>query len=274
MRSYAIFIVFTSYLFNKKMVMFATVLSLGSIGLVYILEQAGLLHPAKYSNESQFQVILVLLPTLGFLTWIVIDNWEYIIKNLTDTYDMTLSGWGQALEYRDRETQGHSQRVATLTIALAKRLGISAREQDHIRRGVLLHDIGKIAVPDAILLKVGSLSDEDWEIVKKHPLYARNMLEGIPFLKPALDIPYSHHERWDGSGYPEGLSGEAIPLAARIFAVVDVWDALTSDRPYRQAWPEERTRDYLREQSGKQFDPQIVKVFLQLIGNDQNTRGV
>jgi len=134
----------------------------------------------------------------------------------------------------------------------------------------LLHDIGKMAVPDSILLKKGSLTDSEWDVVKKHPIHARQLLQDIPFLTPALAIPYSHHERWDGSGYPEGLAEEEIPLQARIFAVADVWDALISDRPYRQAWPKNKAYDYIREGSGKIFDPQVVEAFLEIVDQENN----
>ncbi len=267
--AYPLFILFASYLFSKKAILYTTLLSIGSVAVVYYLLQEGFSLPARYTDEGQFKVILVLFPAAGFLLWAVMDNWERIMKNLRDTYDLTLAGWGRALEYRHRETEGHSQRVVDVTLVLAERLGIHGRRLDHIRRGALLHDIGKMAVPDAILLKNGELTDEEWKIVKKHPRDARDMLEGIPFLKPALEIPYSHHERWDGSGYPEGLAGEAIPFPARIFAVADVWDALTSDRPYRSAWPEEQARIYIRDQAGTLFDPQVVKVFLEYIGDRQ-----
>lgn len=187
---------------------------------------------------------------------------------ISQAYDSTLEGWAKALELRDHDTEGHSQRVSDLTIQLAKSLGIPERRLSHIRRGALLHDIGKMAIPDEILLKEGPLSDQEWEIIKKHPLYAKEMLEPIHYLKKALDIPLFHHERWDGSGYPKGLEGEHIPLPARIFAVVDVWDALTSDRPYRKAWSKEKALEHIKEQSGKHFDPEVVKVFLDLIQNE------
>jgi putative nucleotidyltransferase with HDIG domain len=198
-----------------------------------------------------------------------VDNWERNVKNLREAYDLTLSGWGQALELRDRETEGHSQRVVDMTLDLAKRLGIPRPDLEHIRRGALLHDIGKMAVPDAILLKPGGLSDDEWLVVKKHPLHARKLLENIPYLRKAMDIPYSHHERWDGSGYPQGLSEQAFPASARIFAVVDVWDALISDRPYRKAWSGEAALNYIHDQSGKQFDPQVVTAFLELIDTEK-----
>jgi putative nucleotidyltransferase with HDIG domain len=267
--AYPIFIIFSSFLFSKKSVLYTTLLSIGSVVLVYYLDRAGYLNPlAKYTNEGQLMVIFVLFPTVGFLLWVVVDNWERIVKSLGETNDLTLAGWGQALEFRDRETEGHSQRVVAMTLALAKRMGIPRMKLDQIRRGALLHDIGKMAIPDAILLKRGSLTEEEWKIVKMHPQHARELLESIPYLKLALDIPYCHHERWDGSGYPEGLSKDKIPLFARIFAVVDVWDALVSDRPYRPAWSEEKARAYIREQAGILFDPQVVKVFLELIETD------
>jgi HD-GYP domain-containing protein (c-di-GMP phosphodiesterase class II) len=270
---YALFIIFTSFLFSKKAPLIATLLSLASVTFVYYLDRMGYLHPSEYSINTQLIVIAVLIIAAGFFLWIYMDNWERILKNLQDTYDLTLAGWGQALEYRDRETEGHSQRVVEMTIDLAKRLGVSGRELDHIRRGALLHDIGKMAVPDAILLKADRLSEAEWKVLKKHPLQATQLLENIPYLRPALDIPHNHHERWDGSGYPRGLLMEDIPLPARIFAIVDVWDALTSDRPYRKAWSNEKTRDYIRDQSGKLFDPQVVEVFLEYVGSGKKKVG-
>jgi putative nucleotidyltransferase with HDIG domain len=266
--AYPIFIIFASFLFNKQASPITTTLSIVSVVLVYYLDRKGILDPSEFSNEDQLAVIITLFVSAGFLLWAIMDNWERILMNLRETYDMTLMGWAKALEYRDQETEGHSQRVTELCVRLAKRLGVHERKLNHIRRGALLHDIGKMAIPDAILLKDSDLTEDEWEIVKKHPGYARDLLKNIPFLKPAIKIPYSHHERWDGSGYPEGLTKEDIPLAARIFAVVDVWDALLSDRPYRKAWPRERVVTYVREQSGKLFDPQVVDVFFDLVLND------
>ena len=184
---------------------------------------------------------------------------------LIQAYDATIEGWAKAVELRDGETEGHSRRVVQMTLQLARRLGITGESLADIRRGTLLHDIGKMAVPDSILLKPGDLSEEDWKVMKQHPALAYEMLSGIEYLRRALDIPYCHHERWDGSGYPRGVSGEEIPLSARIFAVVDVWDALLSDRPYRGAWSEEEVLAYIKDQSGKHFDPDVVKEFFQLI---------
>ena len=180
-------------------------------------------------------------------------------------YDLTLEGWSKALEIRDQETEGHTQRVTSLTLRLTEAMGVPLSQTIHIRRGALLHDIGKMGIPDRILHKPGPLTDEEWLIVKKHPQTAFELLLPIPFLHKALDIPYCHHERWDGSGYPRGLKGNDIPLAARIFSVVDVWDALTSDRPYRAAIPPEEASQYLREHSGTHFDPDIVLTFEKVI---------
>ncbi len=185
-------------------------------------------------------------------------------QELVQAYDTTLEGWARALELRDDETEGHSARVTELTVRLSRSMGVSDSELVNFRRGALLHDIGKMGIPDRILLKPGPLNEEEWEIMRRHPVYAYELLAPINFLRQAIDIPYCHHEKWDGSGYPRGLSGNKIPLPARIFAVVDVWDALRSDRPYRKAWEEDRAREYIRDQSGQHFDPQAVEAFLQL----------
>jgi PAS domain S-box-containing protein len=177
---------------------------------------------------------------------------------LARAYDSTLEGWARALELRDRETEGHSRRVTDLTERIARALGLSGEQLVHIRRGALLHDIGKMGVPDAILHKPGPLSAEEWAQMREHPWLSYKLLSPIEYLRPALEIPYCHHERWDGSGYPQGLAGEAIPLAARIFAVADVWDALTTPRPYKAAWGPEEARAYLRAEAGRLFDPLVV----------------
>ncbi len=184
-------------------------------------------------------------------------------SELTMAYDETIEGWSRAMDLRDEETEGHSLRVTELTLRLANSLGVGIEETVHIRRGALLHDIGKIGVPDRVLHKPGPLTDEEWVIMRKHPQFAHDMLAPILYMNKALDIPYCHHEKWDGTGYPRGLRGEQIPLAARIFAVADVWDALISDRPYRKAWPEAKALQYIRAQAGKHFDPGVVEAFLQ-----------
>ena len=214
------------------------------------------------------------LETLAGQAAIAIDNAELFDNlhranvELTLAYETTLEGWARALELRDYETEGHSQRVTELTVRIARAMGLSEAQLVHVRRGALLHDIGKMGVPDSILLKPGKLTDEEWEIMRQHPVYAYEMLSPITYLKPALDIPYCHHEKWDGTGYPRGLKGERIPLPARIFAVVDVWDALLSDRPYRKAWSEEKVLEHIQEQAGKHFDPAVVETFLKLMGNE------
>ena len=184
---------------------------------------------------------------------------------LTQAYDATIEGWSMALDLRDRETEGHTLRVTDLTVKLAFAMGVSDEDLVHIRRGALLHDMGKLGVPDSILLKPGELTEEEWAVMIEHPRMAYNMLSPSEYLRPALDIPYSHHEKWDGTGYPNALKGTQIPLAARIFAVVDVYDALTSDRPYREAWPMEKTLAHIREQAGTHFDPQVVEAFFKMI---------
>jgi PAS domain S-box-containing protein len=194
---------------------------------------------------------------------VAIDN-ARLFEELCEAYDATIEGWSRALDLRDKETEGHSRRVTEMTLGLAKQLGVSPAELVHMRRGALLHDIGKMGVPDSILLKPGALTRQEWEIMRLHPEFAYEMLAPVTFLRPALEIPYSHHEMWDGTGYPQGLKGEAIPLAARIFAVADVWDALNSDRPYRKAWPKERIREHIRALAGKHFDPAVVDAFLHL----------
>ena len=213
--------------------------------------------------------------TLAGQIAIAVDNatlFQELQRSNTDlilAYDETIEGWSRALDLRDRETEGHSRRVTELTLKIARAMGMSEEQLVHVRRGALLHDIGKMGVPDAILLKPGALTDEEWRIMRQHPTLAFQMLLPIQYLRPALDIPYCHHEKWDGTGYPRGLKGEQIPLAARIFAVVDVWDALRSDRPYRPAWSVERTLAFIQEHAGTHFDPRVVEVFLQVIREEQ-----
>jgi putative nucleotidyltransferase with HDIG domain len=193
------------------------------------------------------------------------ESVETAARELRSAYDATLEGWSRALEMRDEDTAGHTARVTALTLQLAVDLGVPGERMSDIRRGALLHDIGKMAVPDAILQKPGPLDEEEWTLMRRHPEYAYTLLSGIGFLVHALEIPYCHHERWDGSGYPRGLKGAEIPLAARIFAVIDVYDALTSDRPYRHAWTQEAAREHIRSRAGIDFDPAVVDAFLQRI---------
>lgn len=194
------------------------------------------------------------------------------LAEIRDAYDKTIEGWVVALDLRDKETEGHTKRVTELTVRLAMELGCSDEEIVQIHRGALLHDMGKIGIPDEILHKQGALTEEEWVVMRRHPQYAQQMLSRIGYLSEALIIPYYHHERWDGSGYPHGLKGEEIPLYARLFSVVDVWDALTSDRPYRKRLPPEDVMRYLRDEAGRLFDPQIVDVFLKLIDSDSSAK--
>jgi diguanylate cyclase (GGDEF)-like protein/putative nucleotidyltransferase with HDIG domain len=180
-------------------------------------------------------------------------------------FDETIESWARALEMRDRETEGHAQRVTTLSVRMAQEMGISQEECENIRRGALLHDIGKIAIPDNILFKQGKLEPDEWDVMKQHPVYAYNFISPVKILEKVMDIPYCHHEHWDGTGYPRGLAGESIPLAARIFTLVDVWDALTTDRCYRPAWSKDEAFQYILEQSGLLFDPSLVPVFLGIL---------
>ena len=186
-------------------------------------------------------------------------------NNLQEAYERTIEGWVRALDLRDRETEGHTQRVTELTITVARALGFSEDAVLQLRRGALLHDMGKMAIPDEILQKPGPLTEAEWREMRQHPIYAYEMLSPIAYLHGALEIPFCHHERWDGSGYPRGLKGEEIPLAARLFAIVDVWDALRSDRPYRKRMPRDEVVAYLQDHAGKLFDPKLVQVFLSVI---------
>jgi HD-GYP domain-containing protein (c-di-GMP phosphodiesterase class II) len=220
---------------------------------------------------------LVLLAALAVLTVLVlrealrrteaeIEDFHRTADNLVEAFDQTLESWARALEAdEDAPPQGQNPTVE-LVLALARRMGVDEAQMVHIRRGSLLHDIGRMAVPDAILHKPGPLTPDEWVVMRKHPAYAREMLERIPYLVSAMEIPYSHHERWDGSGYPLGLKGEEIPLPARIFAVVDVWQALSTPRPYRPAWTREQVIGYIQANSGSHFDPRVVENFLKLIG--------
>jgi putative nucleotidyltransferase with HDIG domain len=192
------------------------------------------------------------------------ENLQASNRELQEAYQATLEGWVQALDMRDKETEGHTQRVTILTERLARSMGVDGVELVNITRGALLHDIGKMAIPDGILLKPGKLTEDERLLIQKHPVYAYDMLKRIDFLLPAIDIPYCHHEKWDGTGYPRGLKREGIPFAARIFPVIDVWDALISDRPYRKGIPKDEVRERIKADSGKHFDPQVVEAFLAL----------
>ena len=232
------------------------------IGVIYVDNRA---HAGIFRERE-----LGLITAFSDQAAVAIDNAQLFEglqasnKELQDAYRATLEGWVHALDLRDKETEGHTQRVTTLTERLARSMGGGEDELVHIRRGALLHDIGKMAIPDGILLKPGPLTDDERELIKKHPVYAYDMLKQIDFLLPAIDIPHYHHEKWDGTGYPEGLRGESIPFPARIFPVIDVYDALVSNRPYRKALPPEEVRERIKADSGKHFDPQVVDAFMQM----------
>jgi PAS domain S-box-containing protein/putative nucleotidyltransferase with HDIG domain len=238
----------------------------------------GVLEVFQRTSSGHDEEWLSYLETLAGQAAIAIDNAQ-LFNNLQQTnaeltlaYDATIEGWSYALDLRDRETEGHTLRVTEITSKLCHKFGFNEKELTYVRWGALLHDIGKMGVPDSILQKPDKLSDDEWVIMKMHPIFAYRMLERVNYLKSAIDIPYCHHEKWDGSGYPRGLQGEQIPLSARIFAIADVWDALTSDRPYRPAWPKSDVLNYIRNSAGTHFDPQVVKLFLESedLWNDPN----
>ncbi len=192
------------------------------------------------------------------------EEMQILHLELVTAYDKTIEGWSRALDLRDKETEGHTLRVTEMTIRLAQAAGLDGETLLQIRRGSLLHDVGKLGIPDSILLKPEPLTEAEWKIMMQHPVYAYEWLVAIEYLRPALDIPYCHHERWDGTGYPRGLKGDEIPLAARLFALADVWDALTSDRPYRQAMDSEDVREHILNGSGHHFDPRAVEIFFSI----------
>ena len=213
----------------------------------------------KFTEED-----VKILTAIASQAAVAIENAQ-LVEALQESYESTLEGWAAALDLRDKETEGHSQRVTWLAMELAQALGMSKEDVSYLRQGALLHDIGKMGVPDSILHKNGPLTEPEKAIMRQHPVNAYKMLYPITHLRPALDIPYSHHEKWDGSGYPDHLKGEEIPLSARIFTIIDVWDALRSNRPYRKAWSVKKTITYVQKQAGKDFDPNIVKRFVDII---------
>jgi putative nucleotidyltransferase with HDIG domain len=232
------------------------------IGVLYVDNRA---HAGIF-QESDLQLFSAFADQAA----VAIDNaqlFEDLQKSnreLEKAYQATLEGWVRALDLRDKETEGHTQRVTILTERLARSMGVDGNALVHITRGALLHDIGKMAIPDGILLKPGQLTEDERALIRKHPVYAYEMLSPIDFLLPAIDIPYCHHEKWDGTGYPRGLKGEEIPFAARIFPVIDVWDALISDRPYRKGLSEDEVRERIKVDAGRHFDPRVVEAFLEM----------
>jgi len=270
--AYPAIILIGSLLFGRRaspLLFFASAISLIVIAG---LQVRGYIQTPSGVNLGDLLAQLVLLAAGSYLVSATMGNIEHNLKRaarseaqLRESYELTLEGWVKALEYRDRETEGHCRRVTSLSMQLADRVGLTGDEITQIHHGALLHDIGKMAIPDSILFKPGPLDDTEWEQMRKHPIYAKEMLESIPFLQSAISIPYCHHERWDGQGYPQGLKGEEIPLPSRIFTIVDHWEALSSDRPYRKALPKEQVFVYIKENEGRVFDPRLAEIFLKMV---------
>lgn len=270
-------IILSSFLFGSRLIYRAAFMNILGVGLLVFFERTGVISPPNLTSNERFIIISILIVFTAILQKRIIQSWEQAVEvsqesehKIRDAYILTLEGWAKTLEFHDRETLGHSQRVTSLCQRLAENLGIvDPQELEYIRWGALLHDIGKLAIPYEILRKESELSNEDWEIIKRHPALAEELLGSIEYIKPAMSIPRSHHENWDGTGYPGKLKGEEIPFHARLFTVVDNWDALTTDRPYRKAWSHEKTISYMREQSGKRFDPNIVDIFITKVVADE-----
>ncbi|HET6845811.1 MAG TPA: HD-GYP domain-containing protein [Anaerolineales bacterium] len=265
-----IFIIVGTLMFGKRAAPYFALASIAAVGGALLLEINGYIHPTLGPITPGFLVpVILLLGTAAVTTWIIVDVVE---KNMLrakeseaeveQSYDRTLGAWARILEQRDRETQGHTERVTEMSERLARLMGVTGQSLVAIRRGAMLHDIGKLAIPDSILLKPGELTDSEWAVVKEHPSRARDVLAPIQYLRDAIDIPWAHHERWDGSGYPRGLRGEEIPVPARIFAVVDIWDALVSDRPYRAAMGTTEALEEIRAMAGTKLDPAVVAAFV------------
>ena len=252
---------------NLISILYFPLLLKGTVIGVFIV---GTTHQSRQFTKSEIDLCYI----LSFQVSLAIANAQLYAKaqqalaDLSQAYDATLKGWSRVLDMRDHVTDEHTHRVADLTITLAERMGIPDAEIAHIRRGALMHDIGKMGIPDTILQKPGTLTDAELAIMQTHPEKAHQILSQIEYLAPAMDIPYCHHEKWDGTGYPRGLKGDEIPLAAQLFSVVDVYDALTSDRPYRKAWTKKQALDYIQEQSGKHFSPYAVTAFFEMMRDE------
>jgi len=267
---YPLFVLLGTMLLDKRYTFWLTLAAILCLSFVGVMQSQGNLHLTIHTNDAWNLVpISIFLVAGALVVWVILDgmqkNYEQVRVSeieLRKSYELTIQGLSKALDKRDFGTGGHSRQVVELSEKLARAFSFSEEEMLYLRYGAYLHDIGKIGIPDAILNKPGPLTAEEWDVMHTHPLMAEDILEAIPFLRLALDIPKYHHEHWDGTGYPSHLKGTQIPLSARIFAVVDVWDALTNIRPYRAAWSKDQAREYIEEQAGKHFDPDVVKMFL------------
>ena len=266
--AYPLCILASAFLLRRRGLVLSTIGSVATIMLIYELEAHGVQITQPPDTLYRAGVTSFLLVITASMIGVVRSTWLSHLDELQRTYDLTLQGWGKALEYRDGETAGHSRRVSELCSLLGRKLGCKEAEIIQLRRGAYLHDIGKMVIPDSILLKRGRFTDEEWQLMRQHTALGVELIANIPYLQPVATILSSHHENWDGTGYPLGLKEESIPLAARMFTVVDQWDALNSNRPYRKAWPRDQVIAYMQANSGKIFDPRILKAFLELVQED------
>jgi HD-GYP domain-containing protein (c-di-GMP phosphodiesterase class II) len=270
--AFPVYIAICGLLFGKRGIFFFSLISILAISTIGILELNGSIIGVGNTDIFDIVTVVVLVVGMSIILWVIIDNNRQNLLQIQNkeeilqiSNELTLESLAKVLEYRDLETKNHSSRVVEMSVKLAREVGLRDEELNTIKRGALIHDIGKLAIPDSILQKPGKLSEEEWAIMKTHPAKAVEILETIPILKFALEIPYCHHENWDGTGYPRGLAGEQIPLYARIFTIIDQWEALTDDRVYRKAWPYEKVISYIKDNTGRIYDPQIANTFLQLL---------
>ncbi len=270
---FPVLITIAGLVLGKKHIPYLTVIIIAEVSGIYWLTKLGYITPYQGAITvyiQNFLTVLILLGITGVVIWISVSTLERKFEellasesNLRRSYDQTIDAWANSLELFDEDTEGHGQRVTKWALGLAQMSGIGEEDLDHIRRGALLHDIGKMGISDQVLNKKSLLTTQERTLIERHPLHTYVLLKDISFLNEALDIPVYHHENWDGTGYPYRLAGADIPLAARIFAIADNWDALTSDRPYRKAWPEDKVVKYIENQRGKKFDPELVDSFLE-----------
>ncbi len=272
---FPVILIFSGLLFGKKLIPYITFFITSLITLLFILDRIDIIIPFDgviLWAPDYFALLVTILIITAVILSLVIKTIEKSIETIAlseklikESYELTLEGWAKALELSHREPEGHSKRVVTLVTEFADNLGLDKEAKESLRQGALLHDIGKMGVPDSILLKPGPLNEKELEVSKEHTLFAKKILKEITDFESIMDIPVYHHEQWDGQGYPEGLKAENIPYLARIFAVIDNWDSLNRDQAYRAAWKKEKTISYLAEQSGKKFDKKIVDAFLNFV---------